>query len=242
MQKKEKQIWTKSSSWILPAANCWFYFLSQLQVHSCLWVLWNPSIIVIPNFSLFSCQVKFLLKEAQITQRQIWTMGSFIPKTTNPVHKPYCSEYPLALPTDGSPSLIYSLHLRSMLAVNLQCPCSLTRVFSVLLPRSFLLFWNISVKLLCILSWSETAHCQKMLRIWYSVTPSNEFLTLNPFVLFLERKSSFICLTIIPKVVTNFNTVRIKHFSFFGLWMSMSSVFKNLSWVSHKFTRHIFSD
>lgn len=124
--------------------------------------------------------VKFLLKEAQITQRRIWTMGSFIPKTTNPVRKPYCSEYPLTLPTDGSPSLIYSLHLRSMLAVNLQCPCSLTRVFSVLLPRSFLLFWNISVKLLCILSWSERAHCQKMLRIWYSVTPSDEFLTLIP--------------------------------------------------------------
>lgn len=181
MQKKEKQIWTKSSSWILPAANCWFYFLSQLQVHSCLWVLWNPSIIVIPSFSLFSCQIKFLLKEAQITQKRIWTMGSFIPKTTNPAHKPYsCSECPLALPMDGSPSLICSLRLRSMLAVNLQCPHSLTRVFSVLLPRSFLLFWNINVKLLCMLSWSERAHCQKMFRIWYSVTPSDEFLTLIP--------------------------------------------------------------
>lgn len=181
MQKKEKQIWTKSFSWALPAANCWFYFLPQLQVHSCLWVLWNPSIIVIPNFSVFSCQIKFLLKEAQITQKRngLWEVLSHKQPTLFIDPVPVPSILWLRPWTEVLLSSIPSLW-GSMLAANLQCPHSLTRVLTVLLPRSFLLFWNISVKLLCILSWSERAHCQKMHRVWYSVTPSGEFLTLIP--------------------------------------------------------------
>ena len=151
------------------------------SVHSCLWVLWNPSIIVIPNFSVFSCQIKFLLKEAQITQKRngLWEVLSHKQPTLFIDPVPVPSILWLRPWTEVLLSSIPSLW-GSMLAANLQCPHSLTRVLTVLLPRSFLLFWNISVKLLCILSWSERAHCQKMHRVWYSVTPSGEFLTLIP--------------------------------------------------------------
>lgn len=77
MQKKEKQIWTKSFSWILPAANCWFYFLSQLQVHSCLWVLWNH----IQLLTLFLSNQVFVKRSPNNTETNM-DYGKFYPINT----------------------------------------------------------------------------------------------------------------------------------------------------------------